>query len=247
MVKLLNDLPGDFRIRLNSLEPTVVDSNYLTGLLKYDKLAHHAHLSAQSGSDAVIKAMNRHYTSADYMDMVRILKEFDPYYGITTDIIAGFPGETDEDFEKSLELINNAGFLHVHAFPYSVRPGTPASKMEQVPAAVKKERSTALAKAAEEASLRFREGLIGTVQRVLPEEPAESNAQGLFDEPGIPFHPERSEGSYKQSVLWRGHASNFADVYFEAPSGKDMTSDFVDVIIVSVHKDGVLGEIIADN
>ena len=217
VVKLLNDLPGDFRIRLNSLEPTVVDSNYLTGLLKYEKLAHHAHLSAQSGSDSVIKAMNRHYTSADYLDMVRILKEFDPYYGITTDIIAGFPSETEEDFQQSLKLVEEAGFLHVHAFPYSVRPGTPAAQMQQVPPAVKKERAARLAKAADEASLRFRESLIGTVQRVLPEEP--------------------------DGALWRGHSSNYADVYFAAPEGKDMTSEFVDVIIKTIYKDGVFGEI----
>ena len=232
VVKLLNDIPGDFRIRLNSLEPTVVDRNYLTGLLKYEKLAHHVHLSAQSGSDRVIEAMNRHYSSADYLDMVRILKEFDPLYGITTDIIAGFPTETEEDFEDSLRLIEEAGFLHVHAFPYSQRPGTPAERMKQVPPAVKKDRAARLAKAAEEASLRFRDRLVGTVQRVLPEEPVCS--------------PEgsASEASQDGGVLWRGHSSNFAEVYFTAPSRKDMTSDFADVIIKTIYKDGVFGEIL---
>ncbi|MBR5731348.1 MAG: tRNA (N(6)-L-threonylcarbamoyladenosine(37)-C(2))-methylthiotransferase MtaB [Firmicutes bacterium] len=220
VVKLLNDIPGDFRIRLNSLEPTVVDCNYLTGLLKYGKLAHHVHLSVQSGSDAVIASMNRHYSRADYLDMVRILKELDPQYGVTTDIIAGFPGETEEDFKDSLRLVREAGFLHVHAFPYSDRPGTPASKMEKVPPAVKKDRAERLAAAAEEASAAFRKGLIGTVQRVLPEEPVKGRA-----------------------VLWRGHSSNYAEVFFEAPAGKDMTEGFVDVIIDSVFREGVLGHI----
>ena len=223
-VKAINDIPGDFRIRLSSLEPTVVDSNYLTGLLKYDKLAHHAHLSAQSGSDRVIKSMNRHYTTADYLDMVRILKEFDPCYGITTDIIAGFPGESEEDFEGSLELVKKAGFLKVHAFPYSDRPGTAAGGMDgHVPAQVKKERAERLAKAAAEQSESFRKSLVGTVQRVLPEEPV-LDASAATGE-----------------TVWRGHASNYTEVYFAAPAGKDMTEDFVDVIIEELFEEGVSG------
>ena len=224
-VKAINDIPGDFRIRLSSLEPTVVDSNYLTGLLKYEKLAHHAHLSAQSGSDRVIRSMNRHYTCADYLDMVRILKEFDPHYGITTDIIAGFPGETEEDFEQSLELVEKAGFLKVHAFPYSDRPGTAASGMpSHVPAQEKKSRAARLSEAAARQSEAFRKSLIGTVQRVLPEEPV-LDASAATGE-----------------VIWRGHASNYTEVYFAAPAGKDMTEDFVDVIIQEIFEDGVSGK-----
>ena len=241
VVKLLNDIPGDFRIRLNSLEPTAVDSNYLTGLLKYEKLAHHVHLSAQSGSDRVIASMNRHYSRADYLDMVRILKALDPLYGITTDIIAGFPGETEEDFEDSLRLVREAGFLHVHAFPYSDRPGTPASAMEKVPAGIKKERAARLAAEAEEASLAFRKSLIGTVQRVLPEEPvrrSHGNAGGI----GQASNAAEKVGSAK-TVLWRGHSSNYAEVYFEAPAGEDMTEGFVDVIIQEIYEDGVSGRI----
>ena len=225
-VKAINDIPGDFRIRLSSLEPTVVDSNYLTGLLKYEKLAHHAHLSAQSGSDKVIASMNRHYTSADYLDMVRLLKEFDPLYGITTDIIAGFPGETDEDFEQSLDLVEKAGFLKVHAFPYSDRPGTVASSMKtHVSPQVKKERAAKLAEAAEKQSEIFRKKLIGTVQRVLPEEPV-LDASAATGE-----------------VIWRGHASNYTEVYFAAPAGKDMTEDFADVIIEELFEEGVSGRL----
>jgi threonylcarbamoyladenosine tRNA methylthiotransferase MtaB len=228
-VKAINDIPGDFRIRLSSLEPTVVDSNYLTGLLKYEKLAHHAHLSAQSGSDAVIASMNRHYSAADYLDMVRILKEFDPQYGITTDIIAGFPGETEEDFRKTLELVSKAGFLKVHAFPYSDRPGTPASSMkDHVPAQVKKDRAARLAAAAEEESLRFRQSLTGSVQRVLPEEPV-LDASAATGE-----------------VIWKGRASNYTEVFFAAPAGKDMTADFVDVIIEEPFEEGVSGRLVPD-
>ena len=209
-----------------------MDRNYLTGLLKYEKLAHHAHLSAQSGSDSVISAMNRHYSAKDYLDMVRILKEFDPQYGITTDIIAGFPTETEEDFQKSLDLIRKAGFLKVHAFPYSDRPGTAASSMkDHVPAQVKKERAARLAAAAEDESVRFRQSLIGSVQRVLPEEPVleASYAPGL--------------GPAAGETIWRGRASNYTEVYFAAPSGKDMTEDFVDVIIEELFEEGVSGRL----
>lgn len=220
VVKLLNDLPGDFRIRLNSLEPTVVDRDYLASLLKYEKLAHHAHISVQSGSDSVIASMNRHYSRADYLQMVRTLKAFDKDYGITTDIIAGFPGETEKDFEESLTLVDECGFLHVHAFPYSERPGTPAASMPgKVPVNIRRERVSRLIEKGEAASLRFREGLTGTVQRVLPEE-------------------------FCGDGLWRGRASNYTNVWFAAPAEPDLTSTFVDVTIEKTYNDGVFGRLL---
>ena len=97
LLSKLDDLKGDFRIRLSSLEPTVVDAEYVTKLFKFNKLCHHLHLSLQSGSDAILKSMGRRYDRRDYFDIVNVLKNFDPNYGITTDIIAGFPGETDAD------------------------------------------------------------------------------------------------------------------------------------------------------
>ena len=128
VIAALDKLEGDFRIRLSSLEPTVVDAEYVKKLLKYDKLCHHLHLSAQSGSDRVLKEMNRSYTVEEYEDIVRILRDFDPLYGVSADIIAGFPGETDEDVEKSAGLIKRCGFCRTHIFRYSNRPGTTASQ-----------------------------------------------------------------------------------------------------------------------
>ena len=90
LIESLDEMPSDFRIRLSSLEPTVVDADYAVGLLKYDRLCHHLHLSAQSGSDHVLAAMNRHYTHDDYLSIVRRLREQDPYYGISADIIVVF-------------------------------------------------------------------------------------------------------------------------------------------------------------
>ena len=213
LVAALDKLPGDFRIRLGSMEPTVVDSNYIAALLKYKKLAHHVHLSAQSGSDRVLKAMNRHYSAEDYLGMVKTFKDFDPCYGITTDIIVGFPGEEEEDFEKSLELVRKAGFLRVHGFPYSVRLYTPAAEMPQTDPSVKKERNKRLSEVAEEESRKFLGSLVGSVQRVLMEE--------------------------KEKGLWKGHASNFAIVYTDAECAEN---EFYDVRITGLCRDGVKGD-----
>ena len=109
LIRKLNSLDGDFRIRLSSLEPTVINAEYVKSLLAYEKLCPHLHLSIQSGSDRVLAAMNRHYTREDYLEIVKVLKEHDPLYGITTDIIVGFPGETDEDFADSMSDIPEEG------------------------------------------------------------------------------------------------------------------------------------------
>ena len=218
VVKAINELPGDFRIRLNSVEPTVVNAEYLKRLFVYEKLCHHAHLSVQSGSSRIIAAMNRNYTREDYLRIIDTLRAFDPHYGITTDIITGFPGETEADFEDSLSLVDYADFLHVHGFPYSRRPYTVAAKMDgQVAPSVKKERNRRLIEFADIVSLRFRLGLAGTPQRVLAEEKTE-------------------EG------LWRGHTSNFTVIYFPEKDGVDISNTFIDVIAGKPYQDGVLGE-----
>jgi len=215
LISTLNDIPGEFRIRLGSLEPTVVDANYIASLLKYEKLAHHVHLAAQSGSNKVIKAMNRHYTREDYLGMVKTLKDFDPHYGITTDIITGFPGETEEDFQDSIKLVDEVGFLHVHAFPYSQRLYTPAAEMEQIDSETKKRRNKELENFGKETSIKFFESLVGTIQRVLIEE----------DENG----------------LYKGHSSNYSMVYTEDSC---MHNEFVDILIEKQFRDGIFGHVV---
>ena len=116
IIARMNEIPGDFRIRLSSLEPAVVNADYVKRLLKYDKLCHHLHLSAQSGSDNVLSAMNRPYGRKEYMDIVEVLKAFDPLYGISTDIIVGFPGEREADFQESVSLVEKCGFLQDSCF-----------------------------------------------------------------------------------------------------------------------------------
>lgn len=171
IIKELNDLPGEFRIRLSSLEPAVVNAEYVKRLMKYDKLCPHLHLSAQSGSDAILKAMNRPYDRSEYLEIVSALKEFDPQYGISTDLIVGFPGETEEHFQDSVRLVEEVGFCKVHAFKYSQRPMTKAATMkDQIAPPVKKVRSQVLMEAGELASQRFYEANRGKVRTVLIEE-----------------------------------------------------------------------------
>lgn len=117
LIKMLGDIPGTFRIRLSSLEPNVVNSMYVEELIGCKGLCHHLHLSLQSASDITLKAMNRRYSKTDYLDILKVLRKTDLNYGITTDIIVGFPGETEEDFQETLSFVENedfAKFIYSH-------------------------------------------------------------------------------------------------------------------------------------
>ena len=213
IINKINALDGDFRIRLSSLEPTVINAEYVKNLMKYDKLCHHLHLSVQSGSDNIIKAMNRHYTKAEYLEIVDTLKSFDPGYGITTDIIAGFPGETEEDFRESIDIIKKAGFCKVHAFNYSKRPGTKAADMKgHLPPDLKSRRTKELMTAGEEASKAFYERNKGTVRRV------------LFEEIDVA----------KNELV--GYTDNYIKVYVECRDGKGYKeNEFFDIKLIAMY------------
>lgn len=171
VIATLDALEGDFRIRLSSLEPAVVNAGYVKRLLKYDKLCHHLHLSAQSGSSKVLKAMNRPYNRDEYLDIVRVLREHDPYYGISTDIIVGFPGEKEADFEDSCRLVEETAFCKTHIFKYSKRPFTKAAEMkEHVAPQIKNIRSEALHKVSKKAAADFFRSCSGREEKVLFEE-----------------------------------------------------------------------------
>lgn len=167
----LDNMEGDFRVRLSSLEPNVADEDFVKKLFSYRRLCHHLHLSMQSGSDAVLKRMNRRYTGKDYLNILNTLKKFDPLYGITTDIIVGFPGETETDFYRTLDIIRKGDFCGVHGFKYSRRKGTSAALMEeQISDYVKAERMKALLQMSEKSHNRFIEKNIGKDVTVLFEE-----------------------------------------------------------------------------
>ena len=167
----LNEVEGDFRIRLGSVEPRLITEEFLQGLVKLKKVCPHFHLSLQSGSTAVLKRMNRHYSADEYLDSVNLLKKYYDRPGITTDIIVGFPGESDEEFEETAAFVKKVGFLKVHVFPYSKRDGTYAAKMsEQVAPEIKKRREDRLIAICEEVAKEYMDSLNGDTERVLLEE-----------------------------------------------------------------------------
>lgn len=167
----LNKVEGDFRIRLGSVEPRLITEEFLQGLVKLKKVCPHFHLSLQSGSTAVLKRMNRHYSADEYLTSVNLLKKYYDRPGITTDIIVGFPGESDEEFEETAAFVKKVGFLKVHVFPYSKRDGTYAAKMsEQVAPEVKKRREDRLITICEEVSKEYLDSFNGDSERVLLEE-----------------------------------------------------------------------------
>lgn len=171
ILQRLDNIDGDFRVRLSSLEPTVINAEYVKGLFKYKKLCHHLHLSMQAGSDSVLKNMNRRYDRKEYLEIVETLRSYDENYGITTDIIVGFPGETEEDFLDTLDMVKKSNFAKVHAFKYSKRSGTVAAGMtNQIAPHIKKERSNRLMELADKISEDFNKNNIGKERIVLFEE-----------------------------------------------------------------------------
>ena len=205
----------DLRIRLGSLEPRVVTEDFCRRLAACPNLCPQFHLSLQSGCDTVLKRMNRKYDTKGYLQSLELLRRFFPGCAVTTDLIVAFPGETEEEFQQTLDFIRLCGFAQIHVFPYSRRPGTPADKMPgQLGNAVKEARSRAAMAAAEQMSREYRRGLVGTVQSVLFEEP--------------------------QGELYTGHAPNYMKVY--AP-GRDLHNRVLPVRIREVYRDGLMGEV----
>lgn len=159
LLEALKDVPA--RIRLGSLEVSAVTDDLLEKMAAAENVAPHFHLSLQSGSTPVLKAMNRHYTREEYLAACKKIYGVFPDAAITTDIIVGFPTEREEDFQNSLSMVEEAGFAHVHAFPFSMRKGTNAAKLEDLPASVKKERMARMLQAANSAEERYISRFIG--------------------------------------------------------------------------------------
>lgn len=164
-------VPGIERIRLGSLEPRIITSEFAKGLAGCKKLCPHFHLSLQSGSDSVLKRMNRKYTSEEYYEKVCILREYFKDPAITTDVIVGFPGESLQEFEETVKFLEKTEFYEMHIFKYSMRKGTLAAAMEgQVEESVKGERSAALMELEAKMSKRYRERFLHKEVEVLFEE-----------------------------------------------------------------------------
>lgn len=171
LLEALESVSGIERIRLGSLEPTLCDDTFVEGVSRLSKVCHHFHLSLQSGCDKTLKRMNRKYTSAEYFEAVERIKKAMPDAAITTDVIVGFPGETDEDFEESYRFVESLGLADAHIFKYSPRQGTPAAKMpDQVTPEQKEERSNRLIALSKGNGHWFSAKYIGKTEEVLFEQ-----------------------------------------------------------------------------
>ena len=206
------------RVRLGSLEPRIVTEDFCQRLCKLPNLCPQFHLSMQSGCDTVLERMKRKYNTARYYESVALLNNYFPGCAVTTDMIVAFPGETEEEFNQSLDFIRKCAFADMHIFPYSRRPGTPADKMPgQHNNATKEARSRAAIAVAEEMSKAYRENLVGKTLEVLFEE---------------------SDGEF-----FTGHAPNYVKVYAE---GENLHNEIRTVTVTGIYKDGVIGAVNAE-
>ena len=145
LLKQINEISGIERIRLGSLEPTLMEKEFIEELVKLPKICNHFHLSLQSGCNETLARMNRKYTIEEFEKGIELIRKNYPDVSLTTDIIVGFPGETEEEFEKTYEFLKRVGFYKMHVFPYSLRKGTKASQMpNQISADIKDKRSKKL-------------------------------------------------------------------------------------------------------
>lgn len=173
-----NRIDGLRRIRLSSIEPMTLDQAFIDQIKHCGKLCHHFHLSLQSGCDETLRRMNRHYTTAAYKAIVDGLRENYPDVAVTTDIMVGFPGETEAEFQQTLDFVEQMQFADAHIFQYSPRKGTPAAKMEQLPPQVKEARSKAVLACTGRSHQKFMASFIGKTAEVLFEQP---HGDGLFE------------------------------------------------------------------
>ena len=204
------------RIRLGSLEPRIVTEEFAAALSGFQNLCPQFHLSMQSGCDTVLARMKRKYTTEEYMESLERLRNAFPGCAITTDMIVGFPGETEEEFEQSLAFIRECQFADMHIFPYSKRPGTPAAEMPgQLSNAVKEARSRRAIAVAQDMSRCYHQELLGTTQAVLVE--------GMEGEHSV------------------GHAMNYVKIYIP---GAYPRNEIQTVAVKSLYGDGVTGEVI---
>ena len=207
-------VPG-VRIRLGSLEPRIITEDFCEALKSLSNLCPHFHLSMQSGCDSVLARMRRKYDTARYLESVNLLNKHFPGCAVTTDMIVAFPGETEEEYAKSLAFIQKCAFADMHIFPYSRRPGTPADKMpDQLSNDTKEVRSAAAIKVAEAMKNAYLQKQIGTTAAVLFEE---------------------MDGPY-----CTGHTPNYCKVYVK---GENLHNQTHDVTITGLYKDGLLGKL----
>lgn len=216
LIEKIAEVDGIERIRLSSVEPNIISEDFMKRAIACSKLCDHFHLSLQSGSNKVLKDMNRHYNREEFIEKTKIIKKYMPYAGLTTDIIVGFPGESDEDFEDSMSIVREVEFSKVHVFKYSKRKNTPAAdRKDQVDGNIKIKRSEELIKLQDQYLKKFREKNMPRTLKVLFEE---------FD-----------QGYYF------GYTDNYIRV--KVKSDKDLINKILDVRLVD-NEEVSLGELV---
>ena len=212
----LSEVRGIEQIRLGSLEPRIVTEEFTKALSELPKICPHFHLSLQSGCDKTLKAMNRKYTTEEFMQCVRVLRKYFDRPAITTDIIVGFPGETEEDFGESMAFAEAVGFSQIHVFPFSRRKGTVADRMKgQLTEAVKKERADRLIHVSERLKEEYYRSLLGAETPVLVET--------VTGEDGI----LRAKGHCRRYGCYRFPASSDLAGQMVSVIGTDITTDCI--------------------
>ena len=204
LLEKINNIDGIQRIRLGSLEPKIITEEFVQRLTKLDKMCHHFHLSLQSGCDETLKRMNRKYTTQEFREIVQRLRKYYDDVILTTDVIVGFPGETEEEFNKTFEFLKEIKFYKMHVFPYSKRKGTRAAEMkEQVDGNIKEQRSKILITLSNENQKEYNVSLIG------------KNVEVLFED---------RDGEY-----YKGHTQNYILVKYKTDEILDNTLRDVEI------------------
>ena len=213
LLEEINEIQGIQRIRLGSIEPLLITVEFVERLKKLEKICHHFHLSLQSGCDETLKRMNRRYTTEQFKEIVRLLRGAYSDVNLTTDIIVGFPGETDEEFNKTYQFLKEIKFYKMHIFKYSPRKGTKAAVMpNQINGDIKEERSKKLIELSDRNEIEYNKSYIG------------KNVEVLFE--------EEKDGMYK------GHTQNYIMVYCQ--SKEKLDNKIIDVVCEKAEKEHII-------
>ncbi|WP_130806616.1 tRNA (N(6)-L-threonylcarbamoyladenosine(37)-C(2))-methylthiotransferase MtaB [Senegalia massiliensis] len=219
VIEAVHKIEGLERIRLSSIEPMLITEKFMNRLKKLEKVCPHFHLSLQSGSDTVLYRMNRKYNTKEYKERVDIIRNFMPDAAITTDIIVGFPGETEEEFQETYNFVKEIEFASVHVFKYSKREGTPAANHKnQVHGTIKNNRSKKLIELTNRGHLDFLKKFLGAEREIL------------------------IETSSKKSGYMEGYTDNYIRVAIKG--SEELENEIINTKLIEIDDDKVLGEII---
>lgn len=216
LLEEINKIEGLHRIRLGSIEPTIITDEFVERLSKLDKICDHFHLSLQSGCTETLKRMNRRYSAEEFKEVTKRLRAKFPSAALTTDIIVGFPGETDNEFNKTYEFLKDIAFYKMHIFKYSPRKGTKAAVMpNQIDGKIKEERSRKLIELSNENEYKYNQGYIGKEVEVLFEE--------------------------RDGDFIKGHTKNYIVVKYETEN-EDLVNKIVKLKVKEAKNDCLIGE-----